>query len=556
MDLAQLLARLRATSASFSVKHMVLIGAAFMAVVFGVIGWAYWSAPSYRLLFADMDPAAASEVVEKLKTQKIQYQIGDGGRAIRVPEDKIDELRLAMSAQGLPSSGRIGFEIFDRTSFGATEFLEHVNYRRALEGEIARTIMTLGEVASARVHIAMSKESLFESRSQQAKASVILKLKGRQGLMPPTVSGIASLVASSVEGLRPEAVVILDNFGRPLTQAPDEPSGFGVERQQRIERELSTRVVALLEPVVGVGRVRVNVAARLSAEAREETEERFDPTTVLRSRQTSIDSQQLAASAGGGPAIAGTRGNIAPAGGPPSATLNAAGVGTPGQPVGPTMSRIAETTNYEVSKLVRHSVVPRGELSRLWVAVILDDDVQMKKGDDGEPVRTQKPRTAEELKKIQGLVSAAVGLDQDRGDQLTVENVAFDAPSLDLGAPADGAPDAPGASSRKTLWVALGVGGVIVVLVLIVVAAKVFAPKKQRAITAGSSVATKVELPTTLPRTVQELQAEIEAQIDAEAKATGSQRLPVLAKRVGALTAKEPEAAALLVRSWLTEEQH
>jgi flagellar M-ring protein FliF len=226
--------------------------------------------------------------------------------------------------------------------------------------------------------------------------------------------------------------------------------------------------------------------------------------------------------------------------------------------MGPMMARTAETTNYEVSKLVRHSIVPRGELARLWVAVILDDDVLVKKGDDGQPVRSQKPRTAAELQKIQGLVAAAVGLDQSRGDQLTVENVAFDAPALDLGGQTTTA--VPGVVAPRTLWVALGVGGVLVALVLIVVAAKVFAPRKSRPTVAGVAAVgggvTQVELPTTLPRTIQELQQEIEAQIDKEAKATGSHRMPVLAKRVSALAAKEPEAAALLVRNWLTEEQH
>src|SRR4051794_7399636 len=180
MDLAQMLARLRASAAAFSPRQLMTIAAAFIAVVGGVIGLSYWNTPSYHLLFADMDPAAASEVVDRLKAQKISYKIEDSGRSIRVPEERVDELRLSLTAQGLPSSGRVGFEIFDRLAFGATEFQEHVNYRRALEGEIARTISTISEVGSARVHIAMAKESLFESREQAAKASVILKLKGRQ----------------------------------------------------------------------------------------------------------------------------------------------------------------------------------------------------------------------------------------------------------------------------------------------------------------------------------------------------------------------------------------
>ena len=556
MDLAQLLARLRATSASFSPRQLAVLGLAFLAVVGAVIGGAYWSTPNYRLLFADMDPSAASEVVDRLKAQKITYRIDDGGRAIRVPEDRVDELRLAMSAQGLPSSGRIGFEIFDRTAFGATEFLEHVNYRRALEGEIARTIATIGEVSGARVHIAMAKESLFATREEAAKASVILKLKGRGTLPAGTIAGVASLVASSVEGLRPESVVILDNFGRPLTRPAesDDVSGFGVERQQRVEHELSTRVVSLLEPIVGPGRVRVNVAARLNAEAREETEERYDPMTVVRSHQTSNDSQTMGSAAVGGPA--GTRANVAPASPPQNPTPPPSPTPQSGKPGDPTPSappilpgsvRTAETTNYEVSKLVRHSTVPRGELARLWVAVLVDDDVQSAPGPDGNPVRSQKPRPAAELQKIQSLVAAAVGLDQERGDQLTVENVAFDTPSTEIGT----TPTAtPAVQAPRMVWViAIGVG-VVVALVLIVIVGRATTRSRRR------RAAPPTQLPTVLPRTVQDLQNDIEAQLDAAAQSAsaGSQKLPALTRRVGTLAAKEPEAIALLVRSWMTED--
>ena len=146
----------------------------------------------------------------KLKADNVPYQLGDGGRSVSVPVERVDELRLQFASDGLPSSGRIGFEIFDRTAFGTTEFLEHVNYRRALEGELGRTIRSLSEVASARVHIAMAKDSLFVDQDQPAKASVVLKLKANRPLAPATVRGIAGLVASSVEALRPESVIIID----------------------------------------------------------------------------------------------------------------------------------------------------------------------------------------------------------------------------------------------------------------------------------------------------------------------------------------------------------
>src|SRR4029079_17634903 len=210
----------------------------------------------YSLLVADMDAETASSVVTKLKESKVAYQLGDGGRTISVPVERVDELRLQFASGGLPSAGRIGFEIFDRTAFGTTEFLEHVNYRRALEGELARTISTLSEVASARVHIAMAKDSLFISQSEAAKASVVLRLKNNRPLLPATVRGIAGLVAGSVESLRPESVVILDNYGRSLSKRAEKPetestSGLQLDRQQQLERDLSGRVIAMLEPVVG-----------------------------------------------------------------------------------------------------------------------------------------------------------------------------------------------------------------------------------------------------------------------------------------------------------------
>src|SRR5262245_3771673 len=205
-----------------------------------------------------MDAESAQQIVTKLKAQNVPYKLDDGGRGIRVPQSRVDELRLELSAANLPASGRIGFEIFDRTQFGATQFLEQVNYRRALEGEIARTIATITEVSSARVHIAMGKDSLF-GESRPAKASVVLKLKGSRPPSASTINGITNLVAASVEGLRPEAVVILDSYGRPLarpTEDDSDPLGAAqLERQQRLERDLSTRVIALLEPVVGAERV-------------------------------------------------------------------------------------------------------------------------------------------------------------------------------------------------------------------------------------------------------------------------------------------------------------
>jgi flagellar M-ring protein FliF len=320
----------------------------------------------------------------------------------------------------------MGFELFDRTAFGVTDFLEHVNYRRALEGELARTIATISEVAGARVHIALPQPSLFVGREQPTKASVVLKLRNNRHLQPATVNAITGLMAASVESLKPESVVIIDNYGRPLSAAGPQASeneGVPLERQQRIEQDLTARLVAMLEPIVGVGRVRINVNAKLGSETQEQTEERWDPNPVVRGRQ--IVTHGGAGTTMAAQGIAGARSNLPPD--PPPAGTPAAATPTPAPTaqaassvVAPAAGQMAETTNYEIGKVTTHSLQPRGDIERLSVAVLVDDE---------RPVNAKekpKARAAADIQKIHGLVAAAVGLDMERGDQLTVENIAFE----------------------------------------------------------------------------------------------------------------------------------
>jgi flagellar M-ring protein FliF len=557
VDFSQLFSRLKTLGGALSNAQRASLAVAFLVVI-GVMGAStYWlQRPSYALLFADLDPEAAGDVVTRLKAAKVEYQLDEGGRAVRVPASRIDELRLEFASSGLPSSGRIGFEIFDRTAFGATEFLEQVNYRRALEGEIARTIATLGEVSSARVHIAMSRSSLFASKEQPAKASVVLKLRGNRPPANGTVQGIANLVASSVEGLRPEAVVILDSFGRPLARpvgSDDEPiGGPQMERQQRIEHDLTTKVVSLLEPVVGSEGVRVNVSVRLDPQSEEATEEKWDPTTqAIRSRQVSGDA--AAAGASGAQGLAGSRANLpapvasTPTGTPPAASPAPAATTS----ASPVVARGSETTNYEISKTIRHTIRPRGEVARLSVAVILDNESVLSKNADGTTSRATHARKPEELQKIQAIVGAAVGLDAARGDLLTIENVPFEE------VPVEEPP-------KVTLWERVAPqawegGRILGVVVLGALAFFMFVRPLMRNATA-SVTAMAVPQPalaeSASPRTVRDLEGEIEAQLDAAVmeKTAENVKLPVLTRRLGALAAKEPENAARLLRMWLTQE--
>lgn len=554
MDFQALLTRVRALAANFSTAQLVSLGVSFVLVVGIVAGSAFWlNQPDYALLFADMDQEAAGQVVTRLKTLKVPYVLDNGGRSIRVQASRVDELRLELTAQGLPSSGRVGFEIFDRTAFGATEFIEQVNYRRALEGEIARTIGTIAEVSGARVHIAMGRDSLFGEK-RPAKASVVLKLRDSRPLSPATVMGISNLVAASVEGLRPESVVILDSVGHPLSRPEADRDALGavqMERQQKLENDMAARVVALLEPVVGEGRVRANVALALDPRTREITEDRFDPNTVVRSRQTSADVAQMGFVAGG---LAGARGNLplpakTSASTPPApVTQTAAGPGPGGS------SRNTDTTNYEVSRTSSRTIAPPGDVSRISVAVILDHNHVSKPDAEGRPVMTRVSRTPEELQKLQALVSAAVGLNPERGDQITVENIPFDDPL-------QGDPAPP------SFWVRYGpsiLDGARTVAVLVLgLAAMLFLvrPLMRRAGLVAAPdlvIAGEVVPPPALdrPRTVADLESEIEAQVEAAmAGHAESRRLPVLTRKAASFATKEPENTAKLIRSWMLDSE-
>ena len=564
MNPDQLLAHFKRLTSTLSTTQLASLAAVFVAVVGVLVGTAYYiNTPTYAVLFSDMDSESASSVVTRLKAAKVEYVLDEGGRTVRVPNGRVDELRLDFSSQGMPSSGRIGFEIFDRTAFGTTEFLEHVNYRRALEGELARTISTISEVSSARVHIAMAKESLFAADTQQAKASVVLKLKGKKPLAPQTIAGITGLVASSVEDLRPESVVVLDTFGRSLTPRTEDENvdpGLNLDKQQRLERDLTTKLVALLEPVVGEGRVRANVAARLNANSSEETEETWDPASVLRTRQMSSDVGASTAGALGAvsntPGIAGARANTpppVPAAPVTTITPVASGSPTPAQ-------RTTESASYEIPHRIVRTISPSGQVARLSVSVLIDDDRNTAAAKDGQPA-APAARSAEQMKKIRDVAASAVGFDEERGDQLTVENISFDdnMPAV---------PEAPKTMVERVTTVVQsdqvqGLGRTLGVILLAVLAFFLFLkPVMNRALTAPSGQT--IALPAvaagagamTLPGgggagshpTIAQLEQQSE-------KPREQRRLPVLTRNVSSMAEAEPESVARLVRSWISDHE-
>jgi flagellar M-ring protein FliF len=317
---------------------------------------------------------------------------------------------------------------------------------------------------------------------------------------------------------------------------------------------MAARVVALLEPVVGPGRVRANVALALDPRTREITEDRFDPNTVVRSRQTSADVANLGLASGG---IAGARGNLPTPAPPPTtaptppapAAQTAAAVAGPGG-----SSRSTETTNYEVSRTTSRTIEPPGDVSRISVAVILDDSHVTKPNDQGQPVTTRVSRTPEELQKLQALVSASVGLDPERGDQITVENIPFDEalPGEPIAPPSFWQRHGPAVLDGARTLSVLVLGLAAMFFVVRPLMRRTGVPGTALAVAGGGAVAGG---PLDRPRTVAELESEIEAQVDAAmaGKAGESRRLPVLARKASTLAAKEPENTAKLLRSWMSD---
>ena len=378
----------------------------------GMYGFTRWQRESsFRPLFNELAPEDAGPVVQKLKEEGVAYRLTNNGTTVAVPEDRVAELRLEMAGAGLPKSGRLGFELFDKTNFGITEFAEHVNYRRALEGELERSVMSVAEIELARVHISLPQESVFLEARQPAKASVMIKIRRGAALPETAIPAVTNLVASAVEGLAPENVSVLDMRGNLLNRpkkagAAEDSSTTALEYRRKVEQDLAAKLDSTLEPLVGAGRFRTAVSADCEINSGEQSEETYDPTrsVMVSSQKTEDISTQAHAIEG----VPGTASNLPETTPRPSST-------------GGTTSRKTENVDYQTSHTVKRTVLPQGAIQRLSVSVLLDYDVQW----EGVK-RILVPPTAERLKVIHDLVAAAAGLNTERGDQLIVESLPFE----------------------------------------------------------------------------------------------------------------------------------
>ncbi len=367
----------------------------------------------YKTLYSGLSPADVQTMEQHLTEKSIPYELASDGSSIRVPADQLDKARLGLATDGMPQSGRMGFELFDKPNWAGSDFAEKVNYQRALEGELERTIQTLGEVQAARVHLVMPEESLFTDQERPAKASVVVKLRsGRLG--DDAQEAITHLVASAVENLKPENVTLINADGGMPILAHSGGSSSRPRAWAEFETALAQKVVATLAPVVGEGKSRANVTVEYDLATSDSTQETYDPngTVVL----TSEISQENVREAGaeGAP---GTPSNV------PGKEPN-----PPVKPASPADSEAqglhTESKTFAVSKTVRHTQQPSGMLKRITAAVLVDDATDVHE-DNGQKVETHRKRTPEEMKQIGDLVAAAIGIDPQRGDKVAVENLSF-----------------------------------------------------------------------------------------------------------------------------------
>ena len=513
-------------------RQRLLLGGGAAAV--GITLWWFVGMvgkPKFVTLYSGLKPGEAQSLGSRLAAKNIPYQLSSDGGSLLVPADQLDASRLETAAQGLPRGARMGFELFDTPNWAGSDFTEKVNYQRALEGELERTLQTLSEVESVRVHLVLPRESLFSEQERAAKAAVILKTRGGM-LSPQAQQAIPQLVASAVEGLSPENVTVVDaDSHTPMLRARgagDAVAGYD------LDEALQKTLVRTLEPVVGSDHVRASVHVEYDLSSSENTEEIYDPkVTALVTQQKSEDN-----SGGGGPSgIPGTASNL-----PGSSAASKAVVAATGE----TQSSRSESETYAVSKSVRHTTQPPGRLKRIAAAVLIDDATEVAEK-NGAAVTSRRHRTAEEMKQIEQLAGAAIGFDAQRGDMLAVQNLSFqELPGENL------APPTRLESARRLLleWSGLLRYAAILLLFLIVYFL-ILRPLKQQILIALR------ELPERAARAPKELgpvAAAGNVEIELPPGSEQARRATALKRQLTDKIKSEPAAASRLVQSWIRED--
>jgi flagellar M-ring protein FliF len=411
-------------------------------LLLSVIGFGsliFWnSQPDYQVLFSNLSQEDAGEMVSKLKEKKIPFQLSQSGTTLSVPRDQVYDLRLSLAAEGLPKGGGVGFEVFDRTNLGVTDFVQKLNYQRALQGELSRTIKQIKEIEQARVHIVTPKESLFVEEQKNPTASVLIKTRSSMTLSPSQVEGIVRLVSSAVEGLDPGNITVVDTSGKMLSQKNDSsPIGrlttTQLEYQRNLEEGLKKKVQGMLEEVLGPNKAIARVSMDIDYQQIDITEERYDPTTILRSEQKNRErsSATTGAALTGETKIENPSDAKLPKGNVTSEPLPKPSV-NPSLPLSTNSSeRQHEIRNYEISRINKHVKNPVGQVKKVSAAVIVDGTYKEGTDAKGNKGKQYAPRSQEEMKSLENIVKKAIGYSEERKDQVEVINMPFYGPTVE-----------------------------------------------------------------------------------------------------------------------------
>jgi flagellar M-ring protein FliF len=518
LDATALRERVRRLSGVFTPGQLVIIALLGVLALVGTLAFVRWSsAPSYGVLFSGLDPKDASSVVEKLRADGVPYKLANDGTTVLVPAAKVYTTRLALSAAGLPRGGVVGYELLDKQSLTTSDFRQQIDYQRALEGELSRTLTAVEGVESATVHLAIPKERLFSDDQQPARASVLLRTSGP--LPEDSVQGIVHLVASSVPGLTPENVTVADTSGQVLSTntSPGGISGRELRLTQQYENQLAAKASSMLAQAFGPGRAVVRVSAQLNFDERERESESYDPANQVTLREKTTTEV--------------FKGN----GQPPGGTVGVAGGVTATGSTATDYNKSEAARDVGVSRVVEKSKVAPGKVERLSVAVILDGSA--------------KPVPPEET--VREAVSAALGLDTTRGDTISVDTVRFDGTIAKATEQARKA-EAAKASTGRMMGLLRTVVGALVLLAVVL------------ALILGSRTkVTPVEVPEVGPGSLAAAIAAARGPAGALAApqadgGLGGTLAPVVAATPGEaeilnLIDQQPEEVATLLRSWLAD---
>ena len=416
-SLAQGFSQFKAMYAQLSLGKKVSFVLIFIALAATFAALVWWSGqPEYRILYTDLSAEDMNGVVTHLKDNKIKYQLGQGGTSVSVPAQDYYDVKMFMAKAGLPTGGGVGFELFDQKQLGVTDFQMKVAYLRALQGELIRTIQQISAVEACRVHLALPEETLFVQDKREATASIVVKLKANARLAEDQIQGIVFLVSSSVPGLAPQNVTVIDDKGKVLSKRTDEAAGgggSGADDARKLSNELEQRIVGLLARSVGPEKVAAKVSVTLDNTHLEKVEEHYNPDEqVVRSEQINSDENTGSETTSAG--YPGAESNL---------PENAAP--TEGRQQQNSGKKRQETINYEIGRVTSTIKQPGGEIKKLSIAVLIDGTYKEGKKADGSAGTEFVPRTEEEMKTYTELIKNAVGFNKDRGDQIEVANIPF-----------------------------------------------------------------------------------------------------------------------------------